>query len=85
MSRPKHTPGPWFIASRSTDDGLAVIEDGRQHGLHQIKCEWTEAYLIAAAPDMYEILKTLADDLGSDWKFTKEHIREVLAKAEGDL
>jgi len=54
VSQTKWTPGPGCVRQRPTDDGLAVIEDGRQHGLFPITCEWHEAPLVAAAPELYE-------------------------------
>ena len=45
----KAAAGPWFVCERPTDEGLAVIEDGRAHGLFPITAEWPEARLIAAA------------------------------------
>ena len=50
------TVGPWFVRERPADDGLAVIEDGRDNGLSPIRCEWTEAPLVAASPDLYVVL-----------------------------
>ena len=48
------------------------------------------AYLIAAAPAMYEALRTIKNQsLGSDWTaeqaldFIKQHAKEALAQAEG--
>ena len=48
----EHTPGPWFKRAEPTLDGLCVIEDRRQDGLFPITCEWKEADLVAAAPDL---------------------------------
>jgi hypothetical protein len=55
MDRP-WTPGPWFVRPTPTRAGLAVIEDGRESGLFPITCEWSEASLIAAAPEMADSL-----------------------------
>jgi len=64
--------GPWFIRSRPTDDGLAVIEDGRSNGLFPITCEWQEAPHLAhsridipALCDRVEKLEKLADGLAT--------------------
>jgi hypothetical protein len=38
---------------------LAVIEDGRDHGLFPITCEWSEANLVAAAPELFEALEAM--------------------------
>lgn len=50
------TEGPWFIRARPTDSGLAVIEDGRQHGLFAIEAEWHDAALIVALRNKAEAL-----------------------------
>ena len=67
----KWADGPWFVRERPADDGLAIIEDGRQNGLWPIVCEWNEADLVAAAPALYEagkaaldLLKYLDEELG---------------------
>ena len=39
-----HTP--WFIRERPKDDGLAVIENGTQEGMHIAECEWHIAEFI---------------------------------------
>ncbi len=81
---PKWTKGPWFVAKRPTDDGLAVIEDGREHGLFPVTCEWSEAYLIAAAPALVEALTWMLAEFGNDSKVC-EDARAALVKAtEGD-
>jgi hypothetical protein len=93
MDKPAWTEGPWFVRERPTDDGLAVIEDGRANGLFPIKCEWGEAHLIAAAPDLYKALEdvvgwftswspTVAEE--DDWPAIKARVDAALAKARGE-
>jgi hypothetical protein len=41
--------GPWYVAPARRDDGLAEIEDGKQHGIFPIVGEWHEIEFIVAA------------------------------------
>lgn len=43
----------WFVRKRPTDDGLAVIEDGLEHGLFPITGEWPEIEFIVALVNAY--------------------------------
>jgi hypothetical protein len=38
--------GPWYVAPARREDGLAEIEDGRQHGLFPVTGEWHEIVFI---------------------------------------
>jgi hypothetical protein len=80
----KHTQGPWFISGESGPSGLALIEDGRHSGLHPITCEWNEAPLVAAAPEMFEFLEDLQESI-SDWGVPEITTRldALIAKASG--
>ena len=98
MSEPKFTPGPWVIheCTRYGDrsqyqeyeiwsdhcDVLVATEVRRAHN----DGGYANVCLIAAAPDMYEALKYLADNACTDRD--GEHVRlseayAALAKAEG--
>ena len=61
---PKFTPGPWKLYSHS----LAPWEQHRienDHGNHVcelMEADQPDARLIAAAPELYEALRNLADD-----------------------
>ena len=78
------TPGPWhargakisiFQPFATAYRTVATVEDEK------------DARLIAAAPDMYEVLQELADsmELAKNYGYEKEHamIQEVLAKVDG--
>ena len=62
------------------DDGSDIVADIRDR-------DEANARLIAAAPEMYEVLQELADsmELAKNYGYEKEHamIQEVLAKVEG--
>ena len=86
MDKPAWTEGPWFVRERPTDDGLAVIEDGRANGLFPITCEWGEAHLLAAAPDLYKALAGLLHSAGGviGTQAKIEAAVAALAKARGE-
>ena len=91
----KHTPGPWEIERYS--DGLIqivgdlkVISDDEEHFttvVEQISAtnEEANARLIAAAPDLLEALKDLADDISDrfdmDSPSTNPGIKHCIAAA----
>lgn len=57
-----HTPGPWIVShdpDGTSDDYCIGVPDGK---VDQIAvCSKRDAALIAAAPDMYAVLKELAE------------------------
>ena len=80
----KHTPGPWKV----TDDGCIYFKDGFigeayqfNPGLYGEKQEdapmMANAKLIAAAPEMYDLLKSIYPMIGK-----KGHA--IIDKIEGD-
>ena len=82
------TPGPWQLSCidgvkdslmvGGGDDGSDIVADIRDEA---------NARLIAAAPEMYEVLSGLLDtlEMSKGYGFDEEHekVREVLAKVEG--
>ena len=82
--RATFTPGPWYTYQAHKDvyrhisckNGNTVAKE-----VHH-----ANARLIAAAPEMYEVLQELAEsmELAKDYGYEKEHamIQEVLAKVE---
>ncbi len=98
MNKPaKHTPGPWYPHCAEADHCLSSsvwgAEPGNQVaviGGKKLDEMNANAHLIAAAPAMYEALRTIKNQsLGSDWTaeqaldFIKQHAKEALAQAEG--
>ena len=77
----KHTPGPWTIAEGPTYCAIRtdarVIADMRFVGLHYNKAD---AALIAAAPDLVEVLQELlANPMG---KLSRAAAEGLLKKLE---
>ena len=83
-----HTPGPWYahgtkVSTWETQDEIdfhgdeVIAETGYS----------ANARLIAAAPEMYEVLSELLDtlEMSKGYGFDEEYekAREVLAKVEG--
>jgi hypothetical protein len=75
--RPLYTPGPWGLR------GYQIRADGGQ-GTHvaTYQCTESDGSLIAAAPDLYEALVTLLQDLPSA---TTEARAAVVAKARAAI
>ena len=87
-----HTPGPWENASvgiglsatqvvwfgENTNKGIQVIGTGKDKA---------NAWLIAAAPDMHEVLSELLDTLemskGYGFDDEYEKVKAILDKVEG--
>lgn len=85
----KHTPGPWSLAEA---DSTIPIRDAEGHTVASIRYrerDFSDACLIAAAPDMYEALSRLlgyAEDAAAERDERPGAIdaaRAALAKAEG--
>jgi hypothetical protein len=63
-----HTPGPWAVGTRDTaDNTLAIGDGGKASPLAYVSprpfyddTQEANARLIAAAPEMYEILQSIA-------------------------
>ena len=91
--RATFTPGPWEIqdAGPGTIRGLRFRVVTDDSVIARTTDGWKEARanarLIAAAPEMYEVLQELAEsmELAKNYGYEKEHamVREVLAKVEG--
>ena len=95
----KHTPGPWEVHSNIGKKGeLGIVAESAPcviaHGMsekHWPEIAQANAALIAAAPEMLEALKTLADYVFREE--SKQNIcssawmdaRKAIAKAEGRL
>lgn len=82
----KTTPGPWVAnGSEKTQSTWVYGPDNRRICTMTISdCDWGNAQLMSAAPDMYEALEMalkVIDNLGPC--FTAEFIRAALKKANG--
>jgi len=82
-----HTPGPWKT-KHFDGEQFPIIEDKKRGKLVAIANTQEWAHLIAAAPEMYDLLNKVARLLMSAEDETPEiglyiEIEEMLKKAEG--
>ena len=97
MSKAQYTPGPWTITVYPPDDYgaedlCAYIDGNRKHVAHCMPPDGTStelrdanARLIAAAPELLEALKLIANAENSalDLAYCKGIARAAIAKATG--
>ena len=84
-----HTPGPWVV--KHDKEGLPFIgvasDPWTYPGTVATVEQEKDARLIAAAPEMFEVLSELLDtlEMSKGYGFDEEYdkLREVLAKIEG--
>ena len=88
MSEEKFTKGEWVV-----EDSRAIVCDGFKvayacsgSNIPFISKVSANAHLIAAAPEMYELLQSIAvtEMMNGDDAFS-EQINELLSKARGEL
>ena len=100
-TKPAHTPGPWGVVTTTDRFGgvnsdIAVTVGGELRFIatvgHAYDQDWrqdsqieADAFLLAAAPDLLEALRYLAEDNDVDWRDSKAKrlALHALAKAEG--
>ena len=87
MSEKTHTPGPWELVQER--DYLNLQEKDTNLVIAQFMVSSNEdARLIAAAPEMYEVLSELLEtlELSKDYGFDDEYekVRAILDKVEGE-
>jgi hypothetical protein len=95
---PRYTPAPWIndcgcVNGRDSNDltkpSFDIYDAGDWHGIQDEAMG--NAYLISAAPDMYEAIKyyisVLDEVLPKNWKEKPDHVLQrmfaAIAKAEG--
>lgn len=84
MSKQSHTPGPWKAKPYKRSNSCYVTVGGRiifEDISDETEGVTPNAYLIAAAPEMLDLLKRL--DQGMSAEYLKSLIQGVIAKAEG--
>lgn len=93
MSESKFSKGPWFVTDFKMNQGYRVGQKGHYMSIADTarsKKGFYGAHLIAAAPEMYELLKYVEDELSSsvgEYSYNKElhdAVGRVLAKARGE-
>ncbi len=94
MAQAQHTPGPWFankntagyydISTGDTDYSPSFAA-AHQNPYMQVDADVLDANarLIAAAPDLLEMLKVAQLWLDVDGRFDMQGINAAIAKAEG--
>jgi hypothetical protein len=91
-----HTPGPWQVGSNVTAgnklEGCSIFAEKIKDQIGWMRFDLDKenhanARLIAAAPEMYEVLSELLDtlEMSKGYGFDEEYdkLREVLAKVDG--
>lgn len=83
-----HTPGPWEVRDGDplTENLIANVRGLRVFGGFNPASCGEDARLIAAAPDMYEVLKGILEcwdnhEPAGQWR---NAMRDAIAKAEGN-
>jgi hypothetical protein len=93
MSEAKFTKGPWEVDQQvnkiswilsAEDDFNKAVAKVTQYGSIDTSTMNANAYLIAAAPDMYAFISKMALALSSDYPALRDSALEILAKARGE-
>ncbi len=88
----KFTPGPWrlhVLAAKRGCDGTSAIYAGEQEICHGRFMADPDARLIAAAPEMYELLETIESHYHDapgpyDWEAIVNVSRRIKAAIDGE-
>lgn len=98
MNKPKHTPGPWKVELSGSpnkyvaeiwNQNTKVAEINHEHLNHDVD-DMANARLIAAAPEMFEFIKSLIPTSHKDVITRTEQLeiqkraRKLIAKATGE-
>lgn len=82
-----HTPGPWKVGSKLDMSGWVIYHHGDKDNIaSNVRAQ--DAYLLAAAPDLLEALKSLMADEGYSaalpaYDTRAKRAMAAIAKAEG--
>lgn len=73
----KHTPGPWIMNNDQTEVGIGKlsIEAANEYFIAQVDegmNQQANAKLIAAAPDLLQLLIESQDNIGGDWRARRD-------------
>lgn len=89
----KFTPGPWAWQYFTTTPGTLIALHARDRTILTLlrtrPMEWADAHLIAAAPDLYGMLKKLTESDDAYWvspdgDVLLDQVNALLAKARGE-
>lgn len=90
MGELKATPGPWHLTGRDDGPGAYYMHIGAPTSMmvlaHMNECHTQSrpnAHLIAAAPELYDILRRISSPFGRE-DASDEEINAVLTKARGE-
>jgi len=100
MSKPAFTPGPWSLSEKYHSVNVRAVDgpyvaDCNASAAIGWETKQANAHLIAAAPDMYEALRTTSanirslgpagalDDVPMPYREWLEVVEDALSKAEG--
>ena len=85
MSNEKFTKGEWVSSYANVECGNLLIADCEQEGVDAFECN-ANANLIAAAPEMYAMLKKIHDSMAgiSEYGYFYYDVKDMLAKARGE-
>lgn len=90
MSERSYTPGPWTIEPHGKGFALYSGRDAMHHGMNLVclsepDSNWeANARLIAAAPEMFELLETIENDDCAIPAWLWDKIQEVVKRVKGD-
>jgi len=90
MSKAEFTKGPYKVKQESPD--TFIVRDSRGAGICSIRGHRkravtrakADAHLLAAAPEMYDLLDTIENDAGQVPQWLWDRIQTTLAKARGE-
>ena len=78
----RHTPGPWKLSSWT---GSMTAENGRHVVSFDIKStRFADAKLIAAAPEMFELLEDIDNRLGDITEEAWEKLQGIIKQVKGN-
>ena len=76
----EHTPGPWKVVGQSVISDSGIICNPPSGPIDELEAN---ARLIAAAPDMLEVLEFVDEDAVMNVKLSR-HVALAIAKAKGE-
>jgi hypothetical protein len=89
----KHTAGPWEITIQNSplqphpinrETAYKIDNEPKTEGLHPTEEQYANARLIAAAPELYQMLRLVRNKFANVlMDCQKEEIDKLLSKAEG--